>query len=199
MSDDGSYVFFQSPVGLTPGALNDVQIGTEEGSPTYAQNVYEWHEGKVSLISDGRDTSTGGGRLGIEEGGNSSVVLLGSDRSGANVFFQTADRLVPQDTDTQADLYDARIGGGFPNVSPAPPCAGEGCRAAPAGPLGLAAPASASFTGAGNAVAQSSPAQPKAKAPKKKHRAKKKTKRKRKRKGRGSSLGHGRHGKSGRN
>ncbi len=92
MSDDGAYVFFQSPVALTPRALNDAP--TAAGA--LAQNVYEWHEGHVYLISDGKDTAQ---TLGV-----SAVTLLGSDASGANVFFSTADRLVFQDTDTGIDF-----------------------------------------------------------------------------------------------
>lgn len=108
MSEDGAFVFFESPVGLTPGAANDLEIGVGEGQPVFAENVYEWHDGRVSLISDGRDTA---------KNRNSSVVrLLGSDDSGANVFFGTADSLVPEDTDTQVDYYDARI------CTPASPC-----------------------------------------------------------------------------
>ncbi|MFI5091630.1 MAG: hypothetical protein ACHP7P_16440, partial [Terriglobales bacterium] len=41
MSDDGTFVFFQSPVALTPRALNDVPAGEEK----LAQNVYEYHQG----------------------------------------------------------------------------------------------------------------------------------------------------------
>ncbi|HTA13806.1 MAG TPA: hypothetical protein VK781_03010, partial [Solirubrobacteraceae bacterium] len=156
MSNDGSYVFFQSPVGLTPQALNDVQIGINhvaEGfnQPQYAQNVYEYHAGHVSLISDGVDTS----RYGL--GQSSSVELIGSDATGANVFFTTADQLVPQDTDTQRDYYDARIctsaepciGPGAPAL---PPCSGEACHGIPAATPALLAPASATFAGAGNLV-----------------------------------------------
>ena len=112
MSADGSYVFFQSPKALTPGALNDVQIGVEEREthlPIYAQNIYEWHAGEVSLISDGRDTRLGGSET-------SDVQLLGSDATGANVFFETSDPLVPEDIDTQEDIYDARA------CSAASPC-----------------------------------------------------------------------------
>ena len=58
MSNDGSYVFFQSPVALTPHALNDVLTAGHRSHPEYAQNVYEWHEGHVYLISDGRDVSS---------------------------------------------------------------------------------------------------------------------------------------------
>ena len=110
MSNDGRFVFFESPVGLTPHALNDVQIAAIdhpfEGfiERIYAENVYEWREGQVFLISDGKDTAADVGGRGL-----SAVKLLGSDGTGANVFFSTADQLVPKDTDTQLDYYDARI------------------------------------------------------------------------------------------
>ncbi len=96
MSDDGSYVFFESPVGLTPEALDDVQIPGEEGAaieggPAYAENVYEWHEGHVYLLSDGRDVS---GTTSAFCQHQSSVCLFGSDATGANVFFTTGDSLV---------------------------------------------------------------------------------------------------------
>jgi NHL repeat len=124
MSHDGAYVFFQSPIALTPHALNDVQIGVDgRGHPRYAENVYEDHNGDVSLISDGTDV----GNL----AGFSNVSLLGTDASGANVFFRTADPLVPQDTDTQIDFYDARIGGGFPFTPPPEPCNGDSCKPPP--------------------------------------------------------------------
>jgi hypothetical protein len=189
MSHDGSFVFFQSPVGLTPGALNDVRIAPNrknaEGGPlppAYAENVYEWHEGHVYLISDGRDTSAAP-ILGAHAMGESisSVELLGSDATGANVFFSTADRLVPQDTDTQGDLYDARVCTvSEPCIAPPPPsraaCQGEGCRGVPGAPPAFGAPSSAVFSGVGNlAPAQAAPivkAKKKAKAKKsrKKHR-----------------------------
>jgi hypothetical protein len=125
MSNDGSFVFFESPVGLTPGALNDVPVNG--GGPYLAENIYEWEapgtevdgklacgepSGCVYLISDGHDTTEGGGVKGLPTG--SSVELIGADGSGENVFFTTADRLVGQDTDTESDYYDARINGGFP-------------------------------------------------------------------------------------
>ncbi|HEY7829108.1 MAG TPA: hypothetical protein VIC06_00905 [Solirubrobacteraceae bacterium] len=164
MSHDGSFVFFESPVALTPRALNNVQVGTDSGQPEYAMNVYEWHEGHVYLISDGKDTSAialGGGSARPTDG-FSAVELLGSDASGANVFFATSDRLVPQDTDTQRDYYDARVcTTGDPCVAapatPVLPCVGEGCRGAPGGPPSLASPVSASFVGAGNLAAEAKP------------------------------------------
>jgi hypothetical protein len=94
MSANGAYVFFQSAKRLAPSAV--------EGDV----NVYEYHEGSLSLITDGHD----GARYREEP----VVSLLGTDESGSDVFFKTADPLVGQDTDTNADVYDARIGGGFP-------------------------------------------------------------------------------------
>jgi hypothetical protein len=142
MSDNGSRVFFESALALAPGALNDVQIATDgSGNPVYAQNVYEWEQpgvgscssdqpsGCVYLISGGHDV---GARNGI-----SDVFLLGADTSGANVFFTTADQLVPQDTDSGFDFYDARIGGGFASILPAPDCQGDACQGQPAAPPNL--------------------------------------------------------------
>ncbi len=156
MSHDGSYVFFTSPVALAPGALDDVQVGRLEENPDdantpilpqFAQNVYEWHEGRVHLISDGRDV--------VQHGEESDVQLLGSDATGANVFFSTADPLVPGDTDTQLDIYDARIcTAGDPCVRSVAPvdssCQGDACHAPPGGAPAAPNVASTTFAGPGN-------------------------------------------------
>jgi hypothetical protein len=120
MSTDGAYVFFQSSDGLAPQALNHEAIGEPSGSEElYATNVYEYHEGNVYLISDGRDV------------GRKGAYLIGTGASGADVLFTTVDQLAPQDTDTNRDIYDARIDGGFPApVAPAE-CSGDACQ----GPL----------------------------------------------------------------
>lgn len=116
VSNDGAVVVFQSNDALTAQA-----IGTE-GSP----NVYEYDNGHVSLISDGQDHTLG-------PGGTPSTSLVGVSASGADIFFTTADRLVPQDGDTQQDVYDARINGGFPAPALPPACEGDGCQGALAG------------------------------------------------------------------
>jgi hypothetical protein len=148
ISDDGSYVAFQSADGLTPRALNgqeeSIQVPGEQRA-YFANNVYEYHDGEVSLISDGRDTSAT-----LAGSGLSSVRVEGMTPSGADVFFTTADQLVPQDTDTQQDIYDARIDGGFPPPPVPTPCQEEACQGPPgAAPL-FGAPASSTFSGAGN-------------------------------------------------
>jgi WD40 repeat protein len=145
VSADGSYVFFQSAVGLTPQALNQQVIGyTPESSPPnplYANNIYEYHDGRVSLISDFQDLS-------YSNSGN-WVELVSTDASGDDVYFVTTDSLVGQDTDTSLDLYDARIDGGFP--APVQPftCSGEACEGQLSGAPTLRLPGS-EFQAGGN-------------------------------------------------
>jgi sugar lactone lactonase YvrE len=170
MSDDGSRVFFMSPVALTAGALESVVIGQNLFHETaYAENVYEWEqpgvgscpsgqsEGCVFLLSDGRDTNTAPAGEACYPN-ISAVCLIGSDATGQNAFFSTADPLVAADIDTELDFYDARIcepENGNPCIQPAAtttPCLGEACHGTPPATPSLLAPGTASFNGAGNLV-----------------------------------------------
>lgn len=124
MSDDGRVVAFESPVGLAPGALNDIPVASNPN--VLAENVYAWEAagsqpapeapacnqpgGCIWLISDGHDAAEGSNA----HQNQSAVELLDVDASGANIFFETASQLVAGDTDSQVDFYDARVGGGFP-------------------------------------------------------------------------------------
>jgi hypothetical protein len=126
VSENGAYVAFQSSAALTPQVKGGIN------------NVYEWHEGDVSLISDGTDTSEHAG-------------LIGIDASGENIFFVTADKLVGQDTDEDYDVYDARIDGGFPAPTPVPSCTGEACQGALSSPFAPPAPGSTGTPAIGNA------------------------------------------------
>jgi hypothetical protein len=128
VSNDGSYVFFTSSAALAPGALSG------------RSHVYEYHGGQVSLISDGQDAQGEGARL------------LGIDASGGNVFFETVDSLVAQDSDSLVDVYDARIGGGFPAPASSVGCAGDGCRVSSNVPPALAPAYTASHPGGENAA-----------------------------------------------
>jgi hypothetical protein len=154
MSDDGEFVFFQSPIALTQGALNDVPILHESLSRDegFAQNVYEYHDGHVFLISSPDTAPTGGGFNTTQD----PVELLGVGVSGGDVFFSTFDQLVPEDTDTQRDYYDARVcSEGEPctapvSPEPAPSCEGEACQGNPSPAPIFAAPSSATLTGSSN-------------------------------------------------
>ena len=146
MSNDGQYVFFASPIGLAPGALNDVSTepGVEAGN--FAENIYEYHDGTVSLISDGKDTAQ------PNRVANAAVELLGTDATGANVFFSTTDELLPADTDTQRDYYDARICTASDACIPSSQaseqaCRESGCHGPASSPPGTLSPGSATVTG----------------------------------------------------
>ena len=157
MSDDGAFVFFQSPVALTVGALNDqvdgVQLSEGQVNKTfYAQNFYEYHAGHVFLLAS---VTT--------ESGLRRTTLLGSDVSGSNVFFSSFQSLVPEDGDSQLDYYDARVCREGPGaeerheqclapVAAASSCGEGSCQGSGGSPqaLSFAVPASQTLTGAGN-------------------------------------------------
>jgi hypothetical protein len=100
-------------------------------------DVYLWHDGAVNLISDGRDTSGG-------------VVYAGMSGTGSDIFFATPTQLVAQDTDTLGDIYDARIGGGFPAPTPEASCSGEACQGSALSSPAFGGSGTSSFAGGGN-------------------------------------------------
>jgi hypothetical protein len=102
------------------------------------QNVYEYENGHIYPISD-------------VAGGYESF-FMDASANGENVFFGTADQLVPEDTSNNVMVYDARVGGGFPITVSPPPCDnGDACKPSPAPQPGIfGAPGSAAFSGPGN-------------------------------------------------
>ncbi|MGA8363644.1 MAG: hypothetical protein WB709_03905 [Solirubrobacteraceae bacterium] len=134
VSNDGSRVFFDSADDLTEAAV----VATETG----ALSVYEYRstgliaDGNVYLISDGKDVQ--------------STDLFGTDASGGDVFFETGDVLLAEDTNAGKDLYDARVAGGFAEPTVPVGCVGEACQGARSGSSLFVSPASASTAGGGN-------------------------------------------------
>jgi hypothetical protein len=143
MSDDGRRIFFATPDALVPEDTNgEVSCPGRLGSflSVYrCMDVYEWHDGKISLVSTGTSPSP--------------AFLLGASHDGRDVFFYSEDRLVGWDTDIVGDIYDARIGGGFPEPPARPvPCdlnAGA-CEGAPSVAPPITGAGSAAFEGPGN-------------------------------------------------
>lgn len=132
LSADGSTVVFASTDRLLPEAVNTNSNSIE---PLY--NVYAWHDGTLSLVSTGSSPS--------------SDFLLGTSESGRDVFFATQSRLSPADRDGAYDVYDARVGGGFPGPpQPPPPCEGEDCRGSSGAVPSRLTPGSTSLRGVGN-------------------------------------------------
>ena len=160
ISEDGSDIVFTTTERLAPTA------------PSATSDVYLWHDGTVSLIS------AGGASTNQFNTGGENIAIMSA--SGADIYFASAVKLVDQDTDAIADIYDARIDGGFP-VPKVVECAaeesgqerGEACQGAPSSATPFGAAASSLFTGGANvaplpsttsAVAPKSKAQPKKKA-----------------------------------
>jgi hypothetical protein len=104
MNDSGSELFFTSPdpglVGESPG----------ERTPDTHARIYEYSDGHASLISSPVSS--------LDE------EFLDASESGEDVFISTRNRLVPEDSDNNGDIYDVAVGGGFPSHAVAA-CGGE--------------------------------------------------------------------------
>jgi DNA-binding beta-propeller fold protein YncE len=101
-------------------------------------NVYEYEDGHVYAISN------------VAGGGES--FFLDASPSGEDVFFGSANKLLPQDTGDNVVVWDARKGGGFPVAPAAPSCDnGDSCKPPPSQqPSTFAPTGSATFNGLGN-------------------------------------------------
>ncbi len=143
LSADGSRLFFTSRDALLPGATNGLW------------NVYEWEADGSGGCQSSADNS--GCLYLISDGsGASNSYFADASESGNDVFFETGASLVGQDEDSFADLYDARVDGGFasqdkPVVPPA--CTSvEGCLSPLSEPPAQLGVASAELHGSGNLV-----------------------------------------------
>jgi hypothetical protein len=147
ISADGDRIFFDSPDPLVPQDSNTSSPPLSVGDGnfvTQGDDVYEWENGVVYLISTGKSPL--------------NSYLLDSSENGNDVFFATAEGLVPGDTDGGFDIYDARIPHeGEPYSPAAVPCEGSVCQGPPNVPAPLTPPASATFTGLGNPTPEVTP------------------------------------------
>ena len=125
LSEDGTRVFFETAEALVPADVNGVN------------DVYEWHDGEVALISSGSFPVYPTPEEAEWQqlfGGNQHLQLFpntlqGATSDGRSVFFSTNQALTPGagENGTQA-IYDARVDGGFPQPAPVSPCSEEGCK-----------------------------------------------------------------------
>jgi hypothetical protein len=138
MSDDGKYVFFDTPTRLVPQAEN------------HTLAVYEWHEGHgISLLSSPNDPFPS-----FFLGYSPYYTPSGEKVEGGNVFIGTHAQLIPHEGNAVANIYDARICVTespciSPAAGPAAQCEGGACQA-PAGPSSAVTPGSMTFSGHGN-------------------------------------------------
>ncbi len=124
---DAGQVFFETNEALVPSDTNG------------GRDVYEYEGGGAHLISSGTSSFESN--------------LEGVSESGNDVFFRSNQQLVPQDNqEGQLVTYDARVAGGFAEPSSPPACTtADACRT-PVSPQPsiYGAPASQTFSGAGN-------------------------------------------------
>jgi hypothetical protein len=172
LSSDGERVFFVSEDVLASGATAGLK------------NLYEWRRrgrsgyGQVALLAVEPPGLTAPGSLNRNKQG---MYFAGASADGGDVYFDTPQRLTWEDVDEHFDIYDARVGGGFPEpAAPAAPCAAaaegscqQGSGASPPG----STPATSTFNGPGNP-----PVKSQKKHHKKKHKQSKKKHHKKKHK-----------------
>jgi hypothetical protein len=188
LSDSGR-LFFNSPDTLVPQATNGLE------------NVYEYEpEGVGSCGSlDTMFSGDSGGCVGLISSGSSASesAFLDASETGGDVFFLTSAKLASQDYDSAYDVYDAHVcsdGSPCPSVaavSPPPCTTADSCKASPTPqPAIFGAPASSTFSGAGDITPTVSKSVVKAKKPKPKakHKKTKKTRKKVKRSRKTKSL-----------
>jgi hypothetical protein len=138
ISEDGSRVFFDTPDSLVPEDTNGgAPLSAKFETPT-STDVYEAEGGQVFLLSSGKATTP--------------AVLQGTTPSGDDVLFTTTAQMAPQDTDGgYENVWDARVGGGFPlEAGGKPSCVGASCRAAFGVAPVFSAPASTTPQSAGS-------------------------------------------------
>ncbi len=144
LSDDGTRAVFASEDALVPADVNgkiDVYewelAGT--GSCTTASSTYSARSGGcVFLVSSGTDPV--------------GAVLEGMSADGSDVFFASEVALLPIDTSTELQVYDARIDGGIASQQETAQssCEGTGCRGSEASPSTTPQATTNSYAGEGN-------------------------------------------------
>ncbi|MEX0973522.1 MAG: hypothetical protein WDZ46_09745, partial [Solirubrobacterales bacterium] len=118
VSADGRRLLFTTTAPLVLGDTNndpDAYQWQEQGSGSCTRSA-----GCLELISSGR----------AEDG----AALAAASADGNDAFFLTARSLVGADPGS-VDLYDARVGGGFPEPPPPIPCTGDSCQPLPSEPV----------------------------------------------------------------
>jgi hypothetical protein len=117
LSASGNRVFFES--------IDDLAIQDSNNAP----DVYEWEaRGEGSCLREG-------GCVGLISSGRGSEASLFIDASldGSDAFFLTEASLAFGDPGSY-DLYDARVGGGFPTPQGAITCVADACQPLPEAP-----------------------------------------------------------------
>lgn len=148
LTSGGNRVFFTSFEPLAPGDTNG------------RSDVYQWEASGTGGVGGCRESdisfdAASGGCVSLMSSGQAPTdsEFIDASADGTDLFFSTLSSLVPQDPGL-IDIYDARVGGGFPAPPlPAVPCEGESCQSAPSAPQ-VETPASSTFVGPGTKCPQ---------------------------------------------
>jgi hypothetical protein len=145
VSASGARVFFDSRQPLVPQATNGLM------------NVYEWERpasaseaNNSCSVSSQSYSAVNAGCVYLLSGGQSTddSFLAETDAEGNNVFFTSRGQFTSQAVDENVAMYDARVGGGFTELSTE--CSGTGCQGVPPAPPIFATPSSVTYDGVGN-------------------------------------------------
>jgi hypothetical protein len=126
LTPDGKRVFFESTEALVSSDTDEVN------------DVYEWEEAGVGSCK------LAGGCVYLISSGQSERAnyLYAHSTSGDDVFFSSEDSLVGGDA-LGASIYDAKVGGGFEEMSKNDPCEDEACHPPATPPTNTPTPPSA--------------------------------------------------------
>jgi NHL repeat-containing protein len=137
LAADGTFAF-GTPTALVRADQNTPGPGQNQ---TAGEDVYEWRDGRLLLVSDGLTSWP------FEQ----EPRVAGITPSGGDLYFLAAAQYTPDAIDAYTRLYDARVGGGFEFPTPPPACPLEVCQGTPKGAPEEQPPGSSSFAGPGNA------------------------------------------------
>lgn len=143
LSDDGRRVFFTSGERL---------VAEDRNVTKRDAYMYDVPTGTLHLLSSGKSTS--------------DSYFLDATPNGNDAFFVTREQLVGWDVDNGFDLYDARVGGGFPDPV-VTNCSGDACQGPLVGPPPATVPKSIDFFSGNDNVKPNAKPKPKPKKCKK--------------------------------
>jgi hypothetical protein len=132
INEAGTEVFFNTNQPLVPQDTNG------------RQDVYEWESDGMGVCQ----RRTGCVRPISDVLAPHPARLVDASENGEDVFFAQRASLTSQAVNETVKLYDARVGGGFPE--PGLACTGTGCQGVPPAPPIFATPSSVTFAGVGN-------------------------------------------------